>query len=127
MARWQALNTQSDSIAEYEDQLVLVGLGKVEFAGEEYASKYAIWQWMKLPFGQSALAKRRLKPSKTTSDQLSKDRKKPMSRDQQVHLTTQTELPFAKYLEYERQLRRERERQRERKSSSRPINGPIKR
>jgi hypothetical protein len=59
LARWQPPATQSDAIRLSDRGLVLVGLGDAEGIGPEYAGQDAIWQWLKLPFGQTVLGKRR--------------------------------------------------------------------
>ena len=65
---WQPPANQSDAIAEYKNGFALLGLGAVEPQGKEYRSGSSIWQWMTLPFGQSVLAKRRLKLKGTAAD-----------------------------------------------------------
>ena len=58
---WNPPARQIASIGWSEDQLSIVGLGKLTPYGTEYHSRDAIWQWYKLPFGQTIFAKRKLK------------------------------------------------------------------
>ena len=61
----QPPSSQSDAIRlSKAGRLVVIGLGEVEPFGDEYASGDAIWQWLKLPFDQTILGKR--KPSLKT-------------------------------------------------------------
>lgn len=59
LARWQPPQNQSDAIGIFNGQLALIGLGHVEPFGDEYSTDDAVWQWMRLRFGQSILVKRR--------------------------------------------------------------------
>ena len=56
---WDPPSRQNASIGLFEDELALVGLGRLSKISEEYESSQGIWQWLNLPFGQSILAKRR--------------------------------------------------------------------
>ena len=56
---WKPPANQSDAVAMWEGTLALTGFGKLEPQSHEYASGTAVWQWFRLPFGQSILAKRR--------------------------------------------------------------------
>ena len=57
---WEAPANQSDAVVMWNGALALAGIGVLEPQGQVYASGTAAWQWFKLPFGQSVLAKRRL-------------------------------------------------------------------
>lgn len=60
VSRWKPPVNQSDAVAKCEGGFVLKGIGPLEPQGQEYASRSSVWQWYKLPFGQSVLGKRRL-------------------------------------------------------------------
>jgi hypothetical protein len=51
--------SQSDAVGLSEGGLALVGLGQAEANGPVYEADKAEWQWVKLWFGQTVLAKRR--------------------------------------------------------------------
>jgi hypothetical protein len=59
LARWQPPATQSDAVGRTKAGLAIVGLGEVEAVSEEYWTGDAVWQWLRLSFGQTVLAKRR--------------------------------------------------------------------
>jgi ADP-ribosylglycohydrolase len=59
---WSPPTTQLDAIGIFEDRMWLVGLGRVEPFGELLSVADVEWQWSKLDFGQTILAKRRAKP-----------------------------------------------------------------
>ncbi len=62
---WQPPISQIDGIGKNNGQWVIRGFGKVEPFGEiiEQKSKYqTVWQWFRLEFGQSILARRRYEP-----------------------------------------------------------------
>jgi len=70
LASWSPPQTQSDAVGFFEGGLALIGLGELEECGKSYVSGDATWQWMKLPFGQSILSKRRSKPTFEVSKNL---------------------------------------------------------
>lgn len=59
LARWSPPTNQLSAVGRLGDNVVLAGLGLVDPAGEAYRSGDAIWQWYRLPFGQTVLAKRK--------------------------------------------------------------------
>lgn len=59
LVEWEPPSGQSESIVLYNGNLAMIGLGSLDVAGAEYQSSGFVWQWLKLPFGQSVLAKRR--------------------------------------------------------------------
>lgn len=95
LARWQPPSGQSDSVVASPEGFVLVGLGSVEPLGEEYRSGDAVWQWMRLPFGQTVLAKRRAAPAQARVNQLPVQRRAATpSLENQKKPTPQPELTF---------------------------------
>jgi len=68
LARWKAPTNQSDAVANYDTGFALAGFGKLQPISKEFSSKNAIWQWFRLPFGQSILAKRRVIVKKNISN-----------------------------------------------------------
>lgn len=60
LSQWQAPSSQSDAVLAYKGGLALAGLGKAQVASETYLAGDFVWQWLKLPFGQTVLAKRRI-------------------------------------------------------------------
>jgi ADP-ribosylglycohydrolase len=60
LARWQPPSSQSDAIRlSKTGGLVVIGLGEAEPFGDEYTAGDAIWQWLRLPFDQTILGKRK--------------------------------------------------------------------
>lgn len=57
---WNPPTSQAASIGRTSVGLGIVGLGNLTPIGVEYFSGEAVWQWFRLPFGQSVLAKRRI-------------------------------------------------------------------
>ena len=60
LGRWNPPAKQNASIGWFDGQLAIAGLGELTPHGEDYCSRDAIWQWFKLPFGQTIFAKRKL-------------------------------------------------------------------
>jgi hypothetical protein len=58
-ARWTPPGSQSDAILIYDGGLAVAGLGPAKREGEEHVAGGFIWQWLRLPFGQTIFAKRR--------------------------------------------------------------------
>ena len=56
---WDPPTNHSDAVVMWEGDFALAGIGKLKPQGQEYNAGSAVWQWFKLPFGQSVLAKRR--------------------------------------------------------------------
>lgn len=67
VSNWEAPSNQSDTVVIYENDLAIVGLGKLKSLGQEYRTGGFVWQWFELPFGQSILAKRRDEISRVAS------------------------------------------------------------
>ncbi|WP_333973062.1 ADP-ribosylglycohydrolase family protein [Alteromonas mediterranea] len=65
---WNPPGNQSDAVVNFDDQLALAGVGELEPISEEYKNGTSIWQWFKLPFGQTILAKRRAKIKVTVTE-----------------------------------------------------------
>lgn len=63
---WSPPTTQSDAVGTFEDQLWLAGLGRAEPLSEPFVTSEAKWQWLRLEFGQTVLAKQRPKLRKFT-------------------------------------------------------------
>jgi ADP-ribosylglycohydrolase len=61
LAVWQPPVGQSDTVVQFDSGVGLLGLGLADIVSDEYSSGEYIWQWMKLSFGQTVLAKRRRK------------------------------------------------------------------
>lgn len=58
---WGPPSTQIDAVGTYEGEIFLAGLGQLSEIGERYVTSEAEWQWYRLPWGQSILAKQRAK------------------------------------------------------------------
>ena len=59
--------------------MALVGLGLIKAEGGEYRSGDSMWQWYKLPFGQTVLAKRKVLLPKVSEDQIPETAVRPKS------------------------------------------------
>lgn len=59
---WEPPMTHVDAVGTTGETLWLAGLGKAKPVGEVWTGPDAEWQWLKLEFGQTVLAKRRLTP-----------------------------------------------------------------
>ncbi len=71
LARWSPPANQHAAVGQLGDSSVaLVGLGLVEAEGDAYRSGDSIWQWYKLPFGQTVLAKRKAALRMVSEDQV---------------------------------------------------------
>ncbi len=68
VSSWEPPSNQSDAVVRWQGSLALAGLGMLEPWGQEYKAGTAIWQWFKLPFGQSIFAKRRAVIKGSVSD-----------------------------------------------------------
>jgi hypothetical protein len=72
---WNPPTSQAASIGVFEGGLAIVGLGELEPIGREYVAGDAIWQWFRLPFGQTILGKRKADSLATISqNQLPRNR-----------------------------------------------------
>lgn len=60
LSNWRPPASQSDAIFAHEDRLAIIGLGATEAIGEPHAAGGFAWQWLRLSFGQTVLAKRRV-------------------------------------------------------------------
>lgn len=70
LARWAPPTNQLSAIGWFEEDLAIVGLGLLEPIDREYSVGESLWQWCRLPFGQTILAKRKLKLDKVSFDQM---------------------------------------------------------
>jgi ADP-ribosylglycohydrolase len=60
-AEWKPPSSQKEAVGVSGNGLAISGLGELEPIGDQYPSGDAIWQWFRLPFGQTILAKRHAK------------------------------------------------------------------
>lgn len=98
VARWQAPSAQVNFVGKFGDRLALAGLGVLEPVSDEAASGDTIWQWMKLPFGQTVLAKRRAQVrTKISPSDLPGERRpvKSVELPRPSSATLEPSLPFA--------------------------------
>lgn len=59
LARWSPPANQHAAVGQLGDHVALAGLGLIQAEGDAYRSGDSIWQWYRLPFGQTVLAKRK--------------------------------------------------------------------
>ncbi|MCK3851186.1 ADP-ribosylglycohydrolase family protein [Pseudomonas sp. W2Jun17] len=59
LGRWNPPSSQAASIGIIGGGIAIAGLGELAVEGVEYQVGDSIWQWCRLPFGQTILAKRR--------------------------------------------------------------------
>jgi len=78
LARWQPPSSQSDAIRlSKTGGLVVIGLGEAEPFGDEYVTTDSVWQWLRLPFDQTILGKRRPRPKSINSSSLLPGERRP--------------------------------------------------
>lgn len=101
LGRWNPPSSQAASIGINEGGLAIAGLGVLAVEGLEYQVGDSIWQWCRLPFGQTILAKRRAElKSEITKAQLPEVRRAPRlneaapTQKNEVPLKPQVELPL---------------------------------
>ena len=83
LAHWNPPAKQNTSIGWFDGNLAIAGLGELTPYGEDYCLRDAIWQWFKLPFGQTIFAKRKLNLKENiVSTQLPGPRQEPRAEDQ---------------------------------------------
>lgn len=70
LARWSPPANQLAAVGALGDDVALVGLGLIKAEDSEYRSGDSIWQWYRLPFGQTVLAKRKTVLPQVSEDQL---------------------------------------------------------
>ncbi|GKT01995.1 ADP-ribosylglycohydrolase family protein [Acidovorax sp. SUPP3434] len=70
LARWTPPASQLASIGCLGDDLAMVGLGLLKPVGKQYRVGDSLWQWCRLPFGQTVLAKRKSNLEAISVDQL---------------------------------------------------------
>jgi ADP-ribosylglycohydrolase len=70
LARWSPPASQLAAVGALGDNVALVGLGVLKAEGDEYRVGDSIWQWYRLPFGQTVLAKRKVALPKVSEDQM---------------------------------------------------------
>ncbi|NWB61983.1 ADP-ribosylglycohydrolase family protein [Pseudomonas sp. F1002] len=95
LGRWNPPSSQAASIGISEGGLAIAGLGILAVEGIEYQVGDAIWQWCRLPFGQTILAKRRAElKSEITKAQLPEIRRVPRgSENIQTQKTDSSSMP----------------------------------
>jgi ADP-ribosylglycohydrolase len=81
LLQWEPPSSQSDVVGLFGEGIAVAGLGPAIPVGDVWTSGEAQWQWLKLDFGQTVLAKRRLKLRRTPPNNM------PMKR------TSQPDLP----------------------------------
>jgi hypothetical protein len=73
---WNPPSSQAVAIGRLDAGLGIIGLGQLTPLGKEYVAGDAAWQWFKLSFGQTVLAKRKIRDlSLISPDQLPRERK----------------------------------------------------
>lgn len=71
LGRWNPPANQTASVGLVDGGFAMLGLGELSSVSEEFAAGDSVWQWQRLPFGQTILAKRRSEVKTTiSSDQL---------------------------------------------------------
>lgn len=70
LARWTPPANQLAAIGWVGEDLAIVGLGLLKPIGKEYQVGDSLWQWCRLPFGQTLLAKRKSKLDSVSLDQM---------------------------------------------------------
>lgn len=92
---WQPPATQSDAVCLGKHGLELLGLGTAAPFGEVWESGDSEWQWLRLDFGQTVLAKRRkaLKPPEHLPYRSAMAEKEPDRQRQPVQAQLFTSLP----------------------------------
>jgi hypothetical protein len=112
---WSPPTTQSDAVGTFEGQMWLAGLGRAEPYGDIFSTSDAEWQWLRLDFGQTVLAKRRAKLRRLTSRDLpavkggtsvaySPDYQAPLFRDDAAPRVNKSQSLLRKMLSRERGL-----------------------
>lgn len=77
LGHWDAPTRQYAAIGWADGQLALSGLGELIPQGDQYSSRDMVWQWCKLAFGQTILAKRKMSVNaKVATTQLPGSRRK---------------------------------------------------
>lgn len=79
LARWSPPANQLAAVGTLGDNVALVGLGLIKAEGGEYRSGDSMWQWYRLPFGQTVLAKRKALLPKVSEDQIPETAVRPKS------------------------------------------------
>lgn len=71
LGRWNPPGNQAASVGLVDGGFAMLGLGNLFPVSEEFAAGDSVWQWQRLPFGQTVLAKRRSEvKTRIPSDQL---------------------------------------------------------
>ncbi|QNP61144.1 ADP-ribosylglycohydrolase family protein [Paenacidovorax monticola] len=70
LARWTPPSNQLAAVGLVADKMALGGLGYLEPIDKEYSAGDSSWQWCRLPFGQTILAKRKSNLTKMPVDQI---------------------------------------------------------
>lgn len=70
LARWVPPTNQLAAVGWIGEDLAIVGLGLLHPIDKEYPVGESLWQWCRLPFGQTILAKRKAKLDRVAFDQM---------------------------------------------------------
>jgi hypothetical protein len=93
---WTPPKTQSDVVGQINNELFVNGLGNAQALGERFLGQgkdAGSWQWLKLDFGQTILAKLRSSPTAIPNVNLPKSEKSRRERpDKMVDPASQTTL-----------------------------------
>lgn len=76
LLQWEAPPSQSDVVGRSDGELLVAGFGPASPIGDVWTSGEAQWQWLRLEFGQTILAKRRLKLRRTPPNNMPIERAK---------------------------------------------------
>jgi hypothetical protein len=92
LARWSPPLNQSDAVGRLGEGLALVGLGPALPLGDVFASRGdGVWQWLRLSFGQTVLAKRRQSLRSNVRPELLPDGRRPVRPPEANRPTERTE------------------------------------
>lgn len=70
LMQWRPPARQSAAVVQAGADIAVVGLGRAEALGGEYAAGEDVWQWLRLSFGQTVLAKRKADLKQAVATQL---------------------------------------------------------
>jgi hypothetical protein len=99
LLHWKAPSNQNEAVGLFEDTFAVAGLGGACAKGEIWTVGDSEWQWLRLDFGQSILAKRKSKLPVLSERQLPLQHREQLGDDQQRIFTArgskiQQSLPF---------------------------------
>ena len=98
---WTPPTKQNAGVGRIDGKLAVAGLGRATPASKEYSTRLGSWQWLRLSFGQTVLAKKRKGEEPAMPEtQLPIERKNGLSRTagrrERTRIAShQTSLPFA--------------------------------